>query len=112
MEERPRLGASWEGLVVEETVRLVGERHAYFWATQSGAELDLLLFVGGKRYGVEVKYADAPSLTKSMRTALADLNLERLWVVYPGRESFPLADRVELVSLAGLREVLGELAKC
>jgi len=111
MEESPRLGASWEGLVVEETVRLVGERHAYFWATQSGAELDLLLFVGGKRYGVEVKYGDAPRLTKSMHTALADLKLERLWVVYPGRESFPLADRVELVSLAGLRQALGKLAK-
>ena len=71
----------------------------------------MLLFVGGKRYGVEVKYGDAPGLTKSMHTALADLKLERLWVVYPGRESFPLADRVELVSLAGLRQALGKLVK-
>jgi uncharacterized protein len=109
MEESPRLGASWEGLVVEETIRLVGERHAYFWATQSGAELDLLLFVNGKRYGVEVKYSDAPSLTKSMHTALADLTLERLWVVYPGRETVPLADRIQAVSLSGLRQALGKL---
>jgi predicted AAA+ superfamily ATPase len=110
LEECPRLGASWEGFVVEEAVRLAGERHAYFWATQSGAELDLLLFLGGKRYGVEVKYADAPGLTRSMHTAIADLNLERLWVVYPGKESFPLADRVEVVSLTQLRQALGDLA--
>ena len=111
MEESPRLGASWEGLVVEEIVRLVGERHAYFWATQSGAELDLLLFVGGQRYGVEIKYGDAPGLTKSMHVALADLKLERLWVVYPGSESFRLAERVELISLAGLRKALVDLRK-
>lgn len=103
VEESPRLGASWEGLVVEETVRLAGERNAYFWGTQAGAELDLMLLLGGKRYGVEVKYGDAPGLTKSMHTALADLKLERLWVVYPGKESFPLEKRVELVSLAALR---------
>lgn len=103
LEESPRLGASWEGLVVEEAVRLAGERNAYFWGTQAGAELDLMLLLGGKRYGVEVKYGDAPGLTKSMHTALADLKLERLWVVYPGKESFPLEKRVELVSLAALR---------
>jgi uncharacterized protein len=110
IEESPRLGASWEGLVIEEIVRIVGERHAYFWATQAGAELDLLLFLDGKRYGVEVKYGDAPGLTKSMHTALADLELERLWVVYPGQESIRLADRVEVKSLAGIRKVLGKLA--
>ncbi|MSU61498.1 MAG: ATP-binding protein [Pedosphaera sp.] len=106
VEENPRLGASWEGFVVEEAVRLAGERNAYFWGTQAGAELDLLLLLGGKRYGVEVKYGDAPGMTKSMHTALADLKLERLWVVYPGRESFPLEKRVNLVSLGELRKAL------
>ncbi len=110
LEESPRLGASWEGFVVEETVRLAGERHAYFWATQSGAELDVLLFLGGKRYGVEVKYADAPGCTRSMHAALADLKLERLWVVYPGKECFSLRDRVEVVSLARLRQEIAQLA--
>jgi len=110
VEESPRLGASWEGFVVEEILRVVGERNAYFWATQAGAELDLLLFLRGKRYGVEVKYGDAPGLTKSMHTAFADLDLERLWVVYPGQETIQLADRIEAMSLPGIRKALGRLA--
>jgi len=111
VEESPRLGASWEGFVVEEAVRLVGGRNACFWGTQAGAELDLLLLIGGRRYGVEVKYGDAPGLTKSMHTALADLKLERLWVVYPGKESFPLERRVQLVSLATLRREITKLCR-
>ena len=111
VEESPRLGASWEGFVVEEAVRLAGERNAYFWGTQAGAELDLLLLLGGKRYGVEVKYGDAPGMTKSMHTALADLKLERLWVVYPGRESFPLEKRADLVSLGTLRRAIAGVLK-
>ncbi len=111
VEESPRLGASWEGFVVEEVVRLAGDRNAYFWGTQAGAELDVLLLLGGKRYGVEVKYGDAPGVTKSMRIALADLKLEHLWVVYPGKESFPLERRVDLVSLAELREAISGMLK-
>ena len=111
VEESPRLGASWEGFVVEIAIRLVGERNAYFWGTQAGAELDLLLMLGGKRYGIEVKYGDAPGLTKSMHTALSDLKLHKLWVVYPGRESFALEKRVDLVSLGALKEAIASVLR-
>ncbi len=106
LEGHPKLGASWEGFVVEEILRSVGERNAYFWATQSGAELDLLLLVGGQRYGVEVKYADAPGMTKSMRIALSDLGLRRLFVVYPGNTSYDLGGNVAVVSLEQVKERL------
>lgn len=96
----PKLGASWEGFALEQVLRCVGERDVYFWATHAGAELDLLYFRKGKRYGVEFKYADAPALTKSMRIALDDLRLQALWVVYPGTTAYPLADRVHAVPLA------------
>ena len=73
----PRFGASWEGFVLEHVIGLLqAEREAYFWATHGGAELDLLISRGGKRYGFEMKFADAPSTTKSMRVALSDLELE------------------------------------
>ena len=73
------------GFVAEEVVRLAGGRNVYFWNTNSGAELDFLVMRVGKRYGVEAKYKDAPSITKSMRVAMLDLGLERVIVVYPGR---------------------------
>jgi predicted AAA+ superfamily ATPase len=106
LESNPRLGASWEGFVVEQVLAVTGDRHAYYWGTQSGAELDLLLSVGGKRYGVEVKYADAPRLTRSMQIAMSDLRLSQLFVVYPGAERYALAKGIEALSLA---QVLREL---
>jgi uncharacterized protein len=107
LEGHPKIGASWEGFVVEEVVQAAGERNCHFWATQSGAELDVLVMAGGKRYGVEIKYKDAPGLTKSMRVALEDLKLERLFVVYPGLESYPLEARVEAVPVARIGEEFG-----
>jgi uncharacterized protein len=106
LEGHPKVGASWEGFVVEEVIRAAGERNCYFWATQSGAELDLLVTVGGQPWGVEIKYADAPGMTKSMHIALHDLNLGRLLVVYPGAQSYSLNEKTMVVPLARLRAEL------
>ncbi len=95
----PSYGTSWEGYALEQVLARCGERDAYFWATQRGAELDLLLLRRGKRWGFEFKCSDAPSLTKSMHIALEDLGLERLWVLYPGLERYPLEKRVEALPL-------------
>ena len=106
LESNPKLGASWEGFVIEQVLTAAGDRDAYYWGTQSGAELDLLLTVGGKRIGVEVKYADAPRATRSMRVAMADLGLSRLYVVHPGTARYGLGDGAEAI---GLPALLGEL---
>ena len=98
----PKCGASWEGYVVEEVFKLLQPDEAYFWATHQGAELDLLLLKDGRRLGVEIKRTDAPSLTSSMRIALADLRLEHLIVLYPGARQYSLAARVTVVPLSGL----------
>jgi hypothetical protein len=96
----PRMGASWEGFALEQVLRLARPDDAYFWATHTGAELDLLMFKHGKRVGVEFKYMDAPRLTPSMRVAMADLKLDALYVVYPGDRRYTLADRIEAVPLS------------
>jgi len=103
------VGASWEGYAVEEVLKALRPDEAYYWATHNGAELDLLLFVRGRRIGVECKRADAPTLTASMRIALADLKLDRLYVVYPGDKRYPLAPKVEVVPLARPWPGLSEL---
>lgn len=95
----PKVGASWEGFALEQILARTKQREAYFWATHSGAELDLLLFSGGRRFGVEFKRTDAPKLGRSMRTALETLALEHLWVVYPGTEIYPLAEQITAVPL-------------
>ncbi len=102
LELHPKVGASWEGFAIEEVLKALRPDEAYFWGTHQGAELDLLLFKDGRRIGVECKRMDAPGLTPSMRTALEDLQLEQLLVVYPGDQRYPLADRVEAIPLVEL----------
>jgi uncharacterized protein len=100
LEHHPKVGASWEGYAVEEILKALNPDDAYYWATHNGAEIDLVLFKNGRRIGVECKRMDAPTLTPSMRIALADLKLDELRVVYPGEKRYLLADRVEVVPLA------------
>ena len=99
LQGHPKVGASWEGLVLTQVLAWAGARpeEAYFWATHGGAELDLLLMKGGKRVGFEVKLTEAPTLTRSMRAALETLALDELTVVHAGDRAFPMADRVRAV---------------
>ena len=99
LQRHPRYGASWEGYALEQTLIAHGGREAYFYATQRGAELDLLLLRHGRRWGFEFKCTDAPKTTKSMHVALDDLKLEHLWVVYPGTLRYPMADRITALPL-------------
>jgi uncharacterized protein len=98
----PKCGASWEGCVMEELLTIVRPDEAYFWGTHAGAEIDLLLFKEGRRIGVEIKRADAPRLTPSMRMALTDLGLNRLLVIYPGEKRYSLAEKVDVLPLSVL----------
>ena len=99
LQTHPKIGASWEGYVVEEVLAAVQPDEAYFWATHQGAEIDLVLRKDGRLLGVECKRTDAPRLTPSMRIALEDLQLERIAVVYPGSKRFSIASAVEAVPL-------------
>ncbi len=98
----PQSGASWEGYVIEQVLAITRPDEAYFWATQHGAELDLLLMKNGRRIGVEVKRSDAPRLTPSMRIAMEDLHLDHLVVVYPGERRYSLGPRTHAVPGAEL----------
>jgi len=99
LEGHPRYGASWEGFALEQVLHLTERRNVYFWATYGGAELDLLVMEHGRRLGYEFKCSENPRITKSMRVAMADLKLDQLFVVYPGRAAFPLDESIEAVPL-------------
>ncbi|MFA5159383.1 MAG: ATP-binding protein [Candidatus Omnitrophota bacterium] len=93
----PSCGASWEGYVIEEVVHSVDPDDIYYWATHNGAEIDLVFFKGGRMYGIEIKRADAPTMTPSMRIALEDLELEYIAVIYPGEKYYKLHKKVFVI---------------
>ena len=101
----PRYGASWEGFALEQTLLAHGEREAYFYGTQRGAELDLMLLRRGRRWGFEFKCTDAPRTTKSMHIVLKDLGLEHLWIVYPGDLEYPLTEAMTALPLKKVNDV-------
>ena len=109
LESHPKLGASWEGFAIEQILSITGDREAYFWATHGGAELDLLVFHAGERLGFEFKYTEKPSTSKSMHIAASDLGLDHLYVVHPGKHSFPLTETITASTLADLLDLLTPL---
>jgi predicted AAA+ superfamily ATPase len=98
LSRHPKLGASWEGFVLEEIIRVSGANpnECYFWATHADAELDLLIIKNGKRFGFEIKYSRTPKITRSIHVVLKDLRLEKLFVIYPGEKNFPMNEKVEV----------------
>jgi hypothetical protein len=104
LERHPKVGASWEGFALHQvTARLGAEpEQCFFWATHAGAELDLLVVQGSRRLGFEFKRTSTPRRRKSMYVAMADLGLERLDVIYPGEETFPMAEKIRAVGLSRL----------
>ncbi len=95
----PKVGASWEGFVIEQVLRTQSHDEAFFWATHQGAEIDLILRCGSALIGIECKRTDTPRLTPSIRIALEDLKLQHVIIIYPGTRRFPLSDQVEAVPL-------------
>jgi predicted AAA+ superfamily ATPase len=99
----PKCGASWEGYIVEEIIAVAKPDEAYFWATHKGAELDLLLFKDNRRIGIEIKRTDAPKLTPSMRTAMIDLKLDKLYVIYPGVKRYTLTPDIDILPITQMK---------
>lgn len=111
LEAHPKCGASWEGFAIDQIIRHLGARpeECHFWATHGGAELDLLIVRGRKRYGFEIKRTTAPKVTPSMRHALEDLNLTSLDVIHAGDHTFPLTEKIRAVPLRHLLEDVAPL---
>lgn len=99
LETHPKVGASWEGFALEQVLAFAKPREAYFWATHNGAELDLLMLRGTQKVGVEFKRSVAPTMTKSMHSALNDLKLDALYVIAPASKRYSLHDKVEVMPL-------------
>ncbi len=103
----PKLGASWEGFIINQIIHIagVGYEH-FFWATHAGAELDLLLVKGRERVGFEIKFTSSPQVTKSMKIVLNNLKLQKLFVIHAGDKTYPLSQKIYAISAKRLGEDL------
>lgn len=103
----PKLGASWEGFALEEAVKTAGlkEDEVFFWSVHSAAEVDLVFQKKGRLYGLEVKYVQAPRVTNSMRSAIAELSLSHLWIIYPGTTSYQLDRNITVIPFSDLNKI-------
>ena len=111
LEGHPKLGATWEGFVIDQVIRIIDARseECFFWATHAGAELDLLVVRGKDRIGFEIKRTTTPAMTPSMRIALSDLKLNRLELIHAGEHTFQLSDNVRAVALTKMIKDLKNL---
>jgi predicted AAA+ superfamily ATPase len=102
----PVIGGSWEGFVIENILSVVPPHTGvYFYRTAAGAEIDLLLSIGGQLWAIEVKHSTAPKLTKGFHLACQDLNPASKWVVYSGTDKYQTRDGVTVISLPQFLEV-------
>jgi len=106
LEGHPKIGASWEGFVMNQLIRRLAAYHeeCFFWATHAGAELDLLVIRGRKRLGFEIKRTTSPKISPSNRAALADLKLNSLDIIHAGQETFPLDKKIRAVAFERILE--------
>jgi len=104
-----KVGASWERFAMEQILSVAGDRKAWFWGTHSGAEIDLLLDPEGINVGFEFKLSEAVRTTRSMHSALTDLSLKHLYIVYPGDDSYAVNDRISAVSISHLTQTVSAL---
>lgn len=104
LQAHPKLGATWEGFVIDQVIRITDARseECFFWATHAGAELDLLIVKGKDRFGFEIKRTTTPAITPSMRVALSDLKLKKIYIIHAGDHTFQLAGKIKAVAITKL----------
>lgn len=101
----PQLGASWEGYIIEEILKNISHEDAFFWATHNQAEIDLIILQKGELMGVECKRTDAPKITPSIRNAMKDLDLKKIFIVYPGQKVFSLQKNVQALPVQSINRI-------
>jgi predicted AAA+ superfamily ATPase len=102
IQTNPKLGASWEGFVIEQIIAKLKTRDYYYWRTHAGLELDLLVMKNGRRLGFEIKYSETPKVTHSMRQIIDDLKLDCFYLVYQGKHSLELENKIRLLSISDI----------
>ena len=103
--------AHWHGqTVIEQVLAALGRPEAWFWAAHGGGELDLLVIERGRRIGFEVKFREAPKVTRTTRTVAETLALDHLFVVCPTRAAYPVDDRITVLPVQEVTDLRARIA--
>jgi len=108
----PVVGNSWEGFVIENILSILPSRtQSFFYRTQAGAEVDLVLDFGGQKgkWAIEIKRGSAPKVEKSLRNALVDLEPTRSFIVYSGEDTYPISKDITVLSLSSMMEEIKKI---
>ncbi|MCP5007190.1 MAG: ATP-binding protein [Planctomycetes bacterium] len=113
LNNHPKLGASWEGFALEQVLTQLNlrEEESFFWGVHTGAELDLVFQRKGRLWGVEVKYSEAPTVTRAMKSALSELDLKHMWVIYPGKDTYSMDKKITAVGIQNLKDSIEKLKR-
>jgi len=105
------IGTSWEGFCMEQILnRMPRGWDAFFYRTQAGAEVDLILQPqpGQAPIFVELKHSQTPKLTAGFWSAQKDLQPKACYVVYPSTIAYPLTKSVEVLPLTQINKIWEE----
>lgn len=99
----PTAGPSWEGFIVEQICALLPKgADVGFYRTTAGAELDLVVELGSKKYGFEIKFSSAPKVSRGFWLACQDIGVDHAYVVAPVQQGWPMksaqAHSVDVIS--------------
>ncbi len=106
LQGHPSLGNSWEGFVIQQIINLFPEKEIYFYRTNAGAEIDLLLFdKKNAPIAIEIKYSMSPVVSRGFWNAYEDLSCKRGFVIYPGEEIYPIGKDVLAMPVRELTKI-------
>ena len=107
LQGHPMAGASWEGFVIDHiAAHLPAGASMSFYRTAAGAELDVVVEVGQKRIGFEIKFSVAPKVSKGFWQSLQDVRPHETFIVAPVQQRWPFADGVEVIPVGDIAGVL------
>ena len=110
LQGHPVAGASWEGFIVEQVAAaLPAGAQLSFYRTAVGAELDLVVELGTRKFGIEIKFSAAPKPARGFWQSLKDLSIQRAWVIAPVARRYPLAPGVEVLPVHEITKAIEEM---
>jgi uncharacterized protein len=104
----PVVGGSWEGFVIENIMAVIPSRvQPYYYSTSRGEEIDLVLeFASGSKWAIEIKRSSAPYVSKGFYAGCEDIKADKRFVVYSGKDKFPMNESVTAIPLPDLMQEL------
>ena len=106
----PVVGKSWEGFVIENIASVLPPRvRSYYYRTAGGAEIDLVLEFGvNERWAIEIKKGTSLSLGRGFHEACEDIKPQKKFVIYAGKDRFPLPHDITAIALYDFMDILKE----